>query len=71
MFLNVCIQNVIKIYSFNEICSLVNKKAFTNKLCQVIAEKEFLKEQKRLSQFKELTELEIRKKEINEELRKY
>lgn len=60
-----------KNYSFNEICSLVNKKAFTNKLCQVIAEKEFLKEQKRLNQFKELTDLEIRKKEINEELRNF
>ena len=56
-----------KQYTFNEICSTVNKKAFTNKLCQVIAEKEFSKEQKKLSQFKEITELETQRKVLNQD----
>ena len=58
-----------KQYTFNEICSTVNKKAFTNKLCQVIAEKEFSKEQKKLSQFKEITELETQRKTINQDIK--
>lgn len=58
-----------KNYSFNEICSLVNKKAFTNKLCQNVAKKHFATEQKKLTQFKELTVLDNQKKETNEEIK--